>query len=106
MQIIPLQAVSSQTVNVALSGQNCNITIFQTAYGLFCDLYIGSTLIIGGVICENLNRIVRDAYLGFVGDLCFQDTQGSDDPIYTGLGIRFLFCYLEQADLSIAGFSA
>jgi hypothetical protein len=42
---------------------------------------------------------VRSAYLGFVGDLCFFDTQGTEDPTSPGLGTRYLFVYLEAADL-------
>jgi hypothetical protein len=99
MQIIPIADVPNQTLNVTLASQNCNINVYQKSTGLYCDLYIGSTLIIGGVICENLNRIVRSLYLGFIGDLCFQDTQGTSDPSYPGLGTRFLFLYLSVSDL-------
>ena len=67
--------------------------------GMFCDLLVNDTLIIGGVICENANVIVRDAYLGFVGDIAFFDTQGTSDPSYTGLGSRWILVYLAPADL-------
>jgi len=102
MQIIPLQAVPSQNIVIQLGGQNCSINVYQNAYGLFCDLYVSNALVIGGVVCQNLNRIVRDLYLGFIGDLCFQDTQGALDPVYTGLGTggRYLFCYLQTSDLA------
>ena len=46
-----------------------------------------------------MNRIVRDLYLGFVGDFIWFDTQGSSDPIYMGLGSRFILVYLAPADL-------
>ena len=54
---------------------------------------------IGGVIAGNLNVIVRSAYLGFVGDLAFIDTQGSDDPVYTGLGARWILTYFAPSEL-------
>jgi len=96
-QIVPITDQPNQTFNVTLGGQPCTIKLYQTAtQGLFCDLYVNNTLIIGGVICENLNRIVRSAYLGFVGDLFWNDTQGSSDPSYPGLGTRYQFCYLNQ----------
>lgn len=94
-QIIPLSAVPSQSFAVNLAGQPCQITISQKSTGLFVDLYVNSALIIGGVIAENLNRIVRSAYLGFIGDLAFDDTQGTDDPSYEGLGSRFQLLYIE-----------
>lgn len=100
MQIIPLQAVPSQILQVTLAGQNAQINVYQKAFGLFCDLYVNNALIIGGVLCENLNRIVRSAYLGFIGDLAFFDTQGESDPVYSGMGARYQLAYLEVSDLS------
>lgn len=103
MQIIPLVATPSQTVAVNLAGQNCQINVYQKAFGLFLDLYVNDGLIIGGVICQNRNRIVRSLYLGFQGDLIFLDNQGSADPVYTGLGAQFSLAYLTVADLNGAG---
>lgn len=99
MQLIPLQAIPAQSISVQLNDQSCLIDVYQTAYGLFCDLYLNNVLVVGGVICQNLNRIVRDTYLGFIGDLCFIDQQGTDDPDYTGLDGRFAFVYLAPIDL-------
>lgn len=99
MQVIPLTAVPSQTLTVVLSNQTCQITVYQRAQGLFCDLSVNNSPIILSVLCENLNRIVRSVYLGFIGDLCFLDNEGSNDPDYTGLGSRFSLMYLEPADL-------
>jgi hypothetical protein len=103
MQIIPLNALPNQTLQVQLNNQACTLTIFQYAYGLFATLEIGSTLIVASAICQNLNRIVRDVYLGFAGDLVFVDTQGSADPVYTALGSRYQLVYLAPADLSTLG---
>lgn len=100
MQIVPLDAVPSQVVNVALAGQTCQIAVYTRGVSIFVDLYINNTKIIGGVIARNLNRIVRSLYLGFVGDLTFIDNQGSDDPVYTGLGDRFSLAYLSTDDLA------
>lgn len=99
MQIVPLKPLPNQTVQVQLAEQACSLHVYQLTYGLFIDVYVNDALIIGGVICENLNRIVRSLYLGFVGDFIFGDTQGNSDPVYTGLGSRFMLAYLEEADL-------
>jgi hypothetical protein len=99
MQIIPISATPSQTLAVVLAGQSCKINIYQKNTGLFVDLYVNDALIIGGVIALDRNRIVRSAYLGFVGDLAFVDTQGSDTPVYDGLGGRYLLLYLDPADI-------
>jgi hypothetical protein len=55
--------------------------------------------ILSGVLCENVNRLVRNSYFGFLGDLAFLDNQGTSDPFYTGLGTRYSLIYLEPADL-------
>ncbi len=102
MNIVPLQAVPSQTVFCTLNGQNTQINVYQKDnYGCFLDLYInsGATLVIGGVLCQNQRLIVISAYLGFVGDLEFIDNQGTSDPYYTGLGSRYSLVYLAPGDI-------
>jgi hypothetical protein len=103
-QIIPLQPVPSQTVQTLLNGQSCTINVYQKAFGVFFDLLVNDALLIGGRIAENLNVLVREAYLGFSGDLVFVDTQASpslpaSDPFYQGLGSRFQLQYLLPSEL-------
>jgi hypothetical protein len=100
MQVIPLAAVPSQTLSVVLAGQSCRINVYAKTTGLYLDLYVNDALIIGGVICLNTVLIVRDRYLGFIGDLAFFDLQGSDDPTYDELGTCYILGYIEQSDLS------
>ena len=114
MQLIPIQDLLTQQVRVTVGSQNCLLNLYQLDNStvaandttevlplqvLYIDVYIGSTLIIGGVVCQNLNRTVRDAYLGLVGDFVFNDTQGADDPTSPGLGSRYQLIYLAPADL-------
>jgi len=96
---IPVQTIASQTLTVQLGDQPTRLNIYQKSTGLFMDVYVNDGLIIGGVQCENANRIVRSAYLGFVGDLAFIDLHGQDDPQASGLGVRWILIYLEAADL-------
>lgn len=100
MQEVPLQPVPAQSVNINLANQSCQIEVYQKSTGFFCNLSVNNTLLVSGVICQNLNRLVRSAYLGFAGDLCFVDNQGSDDPVYTGLGSRFSLIYLDASENS------
>lgn len=93
--LIPLQPAKSQVVTVQLSGQSCRIKVHHRTFGMYVDLYVNDALIIGGVLALNLNKIVRSKYLGFKGDLYFQDTQGRDDPQWQGLGSRFMLLYDE-----------
>ena len=103
MLIVPLIAAPSQTLTIQLSNQPCTINVYQLSTGIFIDLYVNDQPVITSVIGQDRNRIVRDLYLGFIGDLSFFDTQGTDDPIYTGLGTRFVLLYLSPSDLGGAG---
>lgn len=100
MQQVPLQALPNQTVNVQLNGQSCTLNVYQKSTGLFMDVLVNDVLIIGGVICQNLNRIVRSRYLGFIGDFAFIDTQGTLDPYYQGIGTRYFLLYLLPTELA------
>ncbi len=99
MLVVPLQAIPNQSLQSNLNGQPCQLNVYQTLYGLFIDVYVNGVLIIGGVICLNFNRIVRNLYLGFSGDLFFWDTQGASDPVYTGLASRYLLVYAFPSEI-------
>lgn len=100
MLIVPVQAVPNQTLSILLANQACQITLSTRFFGLYMDLAVSNIPILSGVICQNLNPIVRYDYLGFIGDFWFADTEGADDPIFSGLGSRFLLQYLEASDLA------
>lgn len=106
MLIIPIQPLPNQLMSVVLAGQNCKINVYQKFTGLFFDLFVNDDLVIGGVICENGNRIVRSKYLGFIGDFIFYDVLGNSDPYYTGLGGQYQLLYLEASDLDTLGLVA
>jgi hypothetical protein len=104
MLIVPTKPLASQILAIQLGGQNCSLNIYQTAYGLFMDVNSNGALIIGGVICQNLNRIIRDAYLGFIGDFAWIDNSGlGGDPVFNGLGSTYSLVYLSPSDLNGAG---
>lgn len=101
MQIVPLTAVPSQSLTVLLNGQNCAINVYQKSTGLFFDLSVqglsnpltGDTKLVSAMLCLNGVGLVRQAYLGFIGQFVFVDTQGDTDPYYTGLGSRYILTY-------------
>lgn len=99
MMIVPLAAVPNQTLTITLSSQITQINLYQKAPGLFMDVLVNNALIIGGVLCQNLNRIIRSLYLGYDGDFFFIDQQGTDDPVYTGLGARWVLAYVDSTEL-------
>lgn len=93
--VLPLAPEPSQSVTVTIGDQRMTLDVYQKRFGLFVDVYVNDALVIGGVLARNLLKIVRSAYLGFVGDVFFYDTQGTDDPVYSGLGDRFVFLYTD-----------
>lgn len=99
MQIVPLQPVPNQKVYVVLGGQSCTLVVTQRATGVYMDVYVNNALVLGGTVCRDRNRIIRDAYFGFVGDFAVEDTQGTEDPDYTGLGSRWLLVYFDPSEL-------
>lgn len=108
MNNIPLQAIPSQNILTTLdSGMLVELKLYTRRYGMFLDVYVNTKLEIGAVICQNLNRIIRSEYLNkavdFEGDFIFKDTQGTLDPVYTGLGTRFLLLYLTEEELAAFG---
>ncbi|MEN4918189.1 hypothetical protein ABE485_05920 [Achromobacter spanius] len=82
-----------------LSGQNCQISVYQKTTGIYLDLEVDNSPIVTTVLCHDRVRLVRSAYLGFFGDLTFVDTQGHADPQYENLGSRFVLAYLEALEL-------
>ena len=94
MNTIPLADQPSQIVRATLGGQACRIRVITRQRSLYLDLFVSDEPIVQGALCLNGMPVVRDAYRGFVGDLVFRDTQGSDDPSSPGIGSRFNLVYL------------
>ena len=93
MNIIPLIPTPSQKLSVILGPQDSQILVEQKGDYMYLSLAVNNKPVINTVICRDRVRLVRYAYLGFVGNLAFVDTQGTDDPHYTGLGSRFILVY-------------
>ena len=96
ISVIPLVDYPQQSVQVTLSNQRVYIRLYQRSLGLFMDISIDGAMIKTGVICQNLNLLVRDKYLGMIGDIYFYDMQGKSDPscnVAGELGNRFLLLY-------------
>lgn len=90
---IPLAATPSQSLTVQLGEQSCRLNVRQRRTGLFVDLYVRDVAIALGMKALDRDRMVRAKYTGFVGDLWFADTQGTDDPSYDGLAGRFVLLW-------------
>jgi len=99
MLLVPLRPLPAQQIATLLELQPVTIQVAQKSTGLFLTLKNNAVPVVTGVLCLNLNRLVRARYLPFQGDLFFFDTQGEADPSYDELGSRFLLYYLTAAEL-------
>src|ERR1700744_4113050 len=106
-QTIPILAVPNQIVLCVLGGQNCQINIYLRNKSIFVDLNSnGVDMCIG---CLALNAVPLDAcnsYDGFQGNLYFIDTQGYDDPQYSGFNSRWMLVYLDADEVLETAFAA
>ncbi|MFT8720030.1 phage baseplate plug protein [Acetobacter sp.] len=93
--IVPLNAVSYQSIKTTLSGVSVQINLQQRGTGLYATIWLSGTMKCAGVLCQDRTWLVRYPYLGFSGDLAFVDTQGTSDPTYDGLGARYQLVYVE-----------
>lgn len=101
MQNIPLQPIYAQQFNVTLGGQTCVVTVRQRSTGMYFSLVVNGVTLMTEVLCQARVLLVRQPSLGFVGDLAFIDTQGNDEPEWSGLGTRWLLIYFTPADLAV-----
>ena len=95
---IPVQPVPVQNLKVVLGGQNCELLIYQKNQGLFVDVSAGGEAVVNGVLARDAVPLVFRNYIGFVGNLLFIDTQGNQDPVYTGIGSRFALVYIDEVE--------
>ena len=114
MQVVPLEALPSQTLQIVLGGQNCALSVYTLDGYDYTDPTLGTPntnvyldFAYNGIdvtetqICFNKKRLlINRQYLGFVGDFMFVDTQGTNDPQFAGLGSRYVLLYLSASDLA------
>lgn len=96
VSIIPLEQLPNQTFWIDLDNQDCKIHIYTRYDYTYIDLSIDDKPLIDGQICLNNTDIVQFTHLNFKGQLRFVDTQGDDDPYFTGFGERFVLAYVQQ----------
>lgn len=112
-QEVPLSPIASQSLSINLGGQACQIAVYQLGIGadahLYFNLSVGTTPIVAGRVCRNLQQILDDAeYRGFQGGFMFVDNQAvigdalqtGVDPVVSGLGSRFELVYLTAAEMA------
>ena len=93
--LIPLQNLPDQTFFIELGGKDCEIHIYLRHRYMYMDLKVEDKQIFQGIICLNGVNLNQYEHLGFKGELKFIDTQGEEDPYYTGFEDRWELVYAQ-----------
>ena len=91
--VIPIKATANQTASAVLDGQNAQITLMTTDYGLFADVTYAGVRVATGRLCLDRTDINSAKYLGLPQPPFFADLQGAADPQWEGFNTRYLLCY-------------
>lgn len=93
--IIPVQDIANQLFSIDLGGQECDIHIYLRYRYMYMDLTMDGKILFQGQICLNNVDLIQYKHFGFNGQLKFVDTQGNDDPYYSGFGERWFLAYVQ-----------
>jgi len=85
---IPLQPIPNQSVSFLLNGASYTIDVDTRLEEIYISIFQEGQYVLR-------NRALR-AYAPVGFNLQLADTLGTDDPVYTGLGSRWLLMGLEQ----------
>lgn len=95
IKIIPLDVISDQTFVIDLNGQDCQIHLYLRFRNMYMDFMKDDEILFQGKICLNDVDLITSKTWGFDGQVKFIDTQGSEDPYYTGFGERWFLVYVQ-----------
>ena len=97
VELIPIRAVPSQTVQVSLAGQPCTLYLRELGGRQYISVSWAGEPICESVLIQDKTGIIRAPYTGFVGEIAAYDTQGDEAPSYEGWGDRWLLLFNPEA---------
>ncbi|MGV7078500.1 phage baseplate plug family protein [Testudinibacter sp. P80/BLE/0925] len=87
---IPLQPIPAQRLSCSLGGQNLDISLTTRLHNqVYISIFADSKPVVINRLCLNLAPIIGTDYLPINGNLVFADSQGHNDPEWSGLGSRY-----------------
>ena len=103
MTRIPLATAPNQTLAVTLDQQNVQLALRQNASQMYIDVQLNDQYVVRSRVCRDRQRLLTGVrYKGLKGDFAFIDTQGTNDPEWTGLGAeetaRYLLLFLSDGE--------
>jgi len=87
---IPLLPVPSQVVSTTIRQQNIILSVYLRNGWLFSNVNINGSDVALGTLVHDRVPIIKKTYLPILGNVSIVDQNGTDDPVYTGLGSRFV----------------
>lgn len=94
-----LAPIPRQSFSIELGGQPCTIRLVSILTWTYLDMTIDDVYVMRGAICLDRAPVKQYRTIPFVGNLFFVDTQGRDDPYYTGFETRFKLFYVTDDEL-------
>lgn len=92
---IPIDPIPNQSFDIDISDQRCRFEFITKGVFLYMNLTINEEEKLNGIICLNNENLLLYSDVGIKGRLYFLDTQEELDPIYYGLGDRWILIYEE-----------
>lgn len=93
---IPIADERSQKVTTTLGQQVVDIVLTMRLGKLYVDIKANRVPVVSGRVCLNGEPIVNEAFRPFDGELYFEDLQGNDDPVFGGLGKRYVLRWVKN----------
>ena len=94
---IPISDERSQKLTTTLGKQVVDIVLTMRLGKLYADVKANRVPVVSGRVCLNREPIVNEAFRPFDGELYFEDLQGSEDPVFGGLGKRYVLRWVGNA---------
>lgn len=92
MKIIPLEAVPNQRVSIILDSTAYTIEVLTRNDRLYVTIWAEAQRILA-------NRFLA-CYAPLIREFVLIDLDGTEDPVYNGLGTRWLLAFAEESDLA------
>ena len=93
MQLIPIDKQPNQKFNIRLEDKDVELEFITRGLFMYANIMVQKEPLINGVICLNGVNLNQYPNTKLKGKIYFKDTQGEDDPVYSGLNDRWILIY-------------
>lgn len=93
MHLIPIDKQPNQKFNIRLEDKDVELEFITRGLFMYANINVQKEPLINGVICLNSVNLNQYSNTKLKGKIYFKDTQGEDDPVYSGLNDRWILIY-------------